>query len=144
MIWCAGPFHRSDIPCRFNSMGHIGHLVKRAREAKGWTQQELANRMGIDAPYISQVERGKINLPEPDRLEAIERALGVSRAEMLRELGYLGPPDDFDFIEATRRVLSLESPDAQEAALMSFPDQYLAAVQSLVELSSRLVFRRAL
>ena len=129
----------------------VGDKVKRAREARGWSQQELADRMQqvladqtgdpVTAAYISQVERGHIALPGPDRFAAFERVLGVSRVELLRELGYLGPAESFDFITEARRVLQLPTPEEQEAALEAFPLEYLQILRAMVALASQLAFR---
>jgi transcriptional regulator with XRE-family HTH domain len=37
----------------------FGHLIKGLREKKEVTQAELAERIGVSAPYISQVELGR-------------------------------------------------------------------------------------
>jgi transcriptional regulator with XRE-family HTH domain len=37
----------------------FGHLIKGLRERKGVTQAELAEQIGVSAPYISQVELGR-------------------------------------------------------------------------------------
>lgn len=36
----------------------IGENIKRLRIARGMTQDELAQRVGVSAPMISQIERG--------------------------------------------------------------------------------------
>jgi transcriptional regulator with XRE-family HTH domain len=44
-----------------------GHLVKRLRIERGWTQTELAAKIGSawDANRISRVENGKLSLTRP-------------------------------------------------------------------------------
>lgn len=39
--------------------------VKEAREAKGMTQQELADKINVTRQHISEIERGKIHPSVP-------------------------------------------------------------------------------
>ena len=39
----------------------FGSRIKSLREGKGWTQEELAERMDVSANYLSSIERGKEN-----------------------------------------------------------------------------------
>lgn len=71
----------------------IGALVRRARVAKGLTQGELALQTGLRQTYISQVEGGEIRLPRDHNLDALGKALGISRQEFYAESGML---DDLD------------------------------------------------
>ncbi len=56
--------------------------IKELREAKGWTGDVLAERVGVSRSYLSEIETGKktINLP---RLLAIASALGVSVPDLI-------------------------------------------------------------
>lgn len=36
----------------------IGQIIRKTRKAKGWTLEELANRIGTDAGNVSRLERG--------------------------------------------------------------------------------------
>lgn len=57
-------------------MSQIGGLIKKARKAKGWTQIELANKMGISQSMIVFWERGE-RIPRRKSLEKISRALEI-------------------------------------------------------------------
>jgi transcriptional regulator with XRE-family HTH domain len=35
----------------------VGENIKRLREGKKWTQQELADKVGVSRPMIAQIER---------------------------------------------------------------------------------------
>ena len=37
----------------------FGALVRSERKKRDWTQQELADRVGVSAVWMSQIERGK-------------------------------------------------------------------------------------
>lgn len=41
------------------SAKEFGTLVRSERERRGWSQSELASRVGVSLPWISQFERGK-------------------------------------------------------------------------------------
>ena len=36
--------------------------LRRLRQAKGWTQEELAGRVGLSVRYVGQVERGQASM----------------------------------------------------------------------------------
>jgi transcriptional regulator with XRE-family HTH domain len=38
----------------------IGKIVKKGRKAKGWTQQELADKLSITKTNISKIESGQL------------------------------------------------------------------------------------
>lgn len=40
----------------------FGERVRRAREARGWSQEELGHEAGLDRTYIGGIERGERNL----------------------------------------------------------------------------------
>jgi transcriptional regulator with XRE-family HTH domain len=56
----------------------IATNVIRLRHAKGWTQEELADRVGLSARYLGQVERGQASM-SVTVLGAPRRHLGNSR-----------------------------------------------------------------
>lgn len=120
----------------------IGDQVRLAREAKGWSQSELAEKIGANQQTIGKIETGKIK--RSSYLGLIERALGIdlhkkdtqalSEFQIARkELSY-GPddlpvrglaeggdgalvisPDPFDFV-------------ARPEALSRVPDAYAVIV----------------
>lgn len=56
--------------------GRVGLNIKTVREAKGWSQEELADRAELHRTYVSGVERGVRN-PTVTVLERLAKALGV-------------------------------------------------------------------
>jgi transcriptional regulator with XRE-family HTH domain len=40
----------------------IGQRIKQARKAKGYTQEKLAEGLGVSIVYVSQIENGKTKL----------------------------------------------------------------------------------
>jgi len=56
-----------------------GEAIKMLRDLKGWTQEELAKRSGINAKNISLLENNKIDIGKK-RAEQLANAFGVHPA----------------------------------------------------------------
>lgn len=61
------------------------YVLKRCREAKGLTQQELSNLIGVDVSFVGQMETGK-KCPNINMLFRIARALDIPAAELIQAL----------------------------------------------------------
>ncbi len=59
-----------------------GATVKRLREAKGITQSQLADRIGVSSKAVSKWETAK-GLPDVTLIEPLAKALGVSVMELM-------------------------------------------------------------
>lgn len=59
-----------------------GNTVKKLREAKGLTQQQLADKIGVTAKAVSKWETAK-GLPDISLIEPLSQALGVSVMELM-------------------------------------------------------------
>lgn len=82
----------------------LGELVQEEREARGWTQEALAERAGVHWTTVGKIERG-VQLPSLGLLVLIARALGISIAGLCsRALDEAEPAD-----EVTALVSSLPS-----------------------------------
>lgn len=57
--------------------------VRELRDAKGWTQVELAERAGIRRPTLVAIESGNTTAIEFEKLERIADALGVDAAYLI-------------------------------------------------------------
>lgn len=60
----------------------VGANIRRAREARGLPQDELAHRAEVHVTYLSGVETGKRNITM-NVLERLAAALEVSAAELV-------------------------------------------------------------
>lgn len=60
----------------------VGRNIRRLREAREWSQEELAHRSGIHRTYISDVERGNRNISVVN-IHRIALALDVPAARLL-------------------------------------------------------------
>lgn len=61
----------------------VGANIRRLREAKGLTQEEVAFRAKIDLTYMGGIERGRRN-PSLLVMTRIARALAIDPTELLR------------------------------------------------------------
>ena len=62
---------------------HIGEKIKARRISLGWSQRELAERMGYkNHSVVARVEAGKVDLPQ-SRLDQFAKVLGLSHAYLL-------------------------------------------------------------
>lgn len=59
-----------------------GAAIKQLREAKGMTQAELAEKLGISGKAVSKWETAK-GLPDISLLEPLSKALGISVTELM-------------------------------------------------------------
>lgn len=60
----------------------LGRNVRQLREAKGWSQEDYADRAGIHRTYVSDIERGRRN-PTITVVEKLAEPLGVSSGSLL-------------------------------------------------------------
>lgn len=63
-------------------MKTFGSVLKMARKTARKTLQEVADAAGISVSVISDIEHGRRIPPAKDRVEKIERLLGVKRHEL--------------------------------------------------------------
>lgn len=62
----------------------IGCKIKEAREQKGYTQEQLAEKMNLSPQHISVIERG-IKAPRLDTFIRLANILGVNADFLLRD-----------------------------------------------------------
>ena len=60
----------------------LGQNVRKLREAKGWSQEDYADRAGIHRTYVSDIERGRRN-PTITVVERLAQPLGVTAGSLL-------------------------------------------------------------
>jgi transcriptional regulator with XRE-family HTH domain len=66
------------------------------RKLKGFTIRELADRSGVSAAYISQLENGNRGIPSPDVLMKFSEGLNISYSELMQIAGYLESQTDHE------------------------------------------------
>lgn len=68
----------------------IAANVRRLRSRRGWTQEVLAEKAGLDVRYVQRVERATLNL-SVGKLVAMADALGVGPAVLMRNAVLANP-----------------------------------------------------
>lgn len=64
----------------------LGANLRKAREQRGWSQEELAFHCGVHRTYVGGVERGEYNITVLT-LRKFTKALGTVLENVLRGLG---------------------------------------------------------
>jgi transcriptional regulator with XRE-family HTH domain len=104
--------------------GTLGHFIRVQREARGWSQPEFADHVddGMIASDVSNLERGRVGLPEPSRMVKIARALGMHVCDLYVEAGF----PEFAVTPAVRGKRAEPAPGAPIQILE--PDEHGSAV----------------
>jgi transcriptional regulator with XRE-family HTH domain len=63
----------------------LGGRIGKLRKARGWTQAEMAERIGIDRSFLADVERGKRNISILN-LEVIAKGFKLSLSQLFSRL----------------------------------------------------------
>jgi transcriptional regulator with XRE-family HTH domain len=96
----------TEQPRNLGEKATLGERIRELRLKRGWTQQQLAERVGIQQKQISSYERGA-NVPSGQTFIALAEAFGVS----LDYLAQISPHTsaqaaiaDLDLLEKVQRV----------------------------------------
>jgi transcriptional regulator with XRE-family HTH domain len=93
----------------------LATLVLRLRSDLGLSQDDLAERAGVSRGWVSRVEIGDIKRPDPDVLDRVAAALGVSTANLRAAAGYkeasTATPEMSPLDLARQLLVKLERPD---------------------------------
>ena len=65
--------------------GSIGKRIRKARERKGWRQEDFAERIGLSVTYTGMIERGD-KVPRLETFITIANVLGVSADQLLADV----------------------------------------------------------
>lgn len=69
----------------FDLVENYNEIIRRERERRGWTQEELAKRIKEKVTLIRKVEKGEMT-PEKDLIEKLERLFGFRLRERVEEV----------------------------------------------------------
>lgn len=65
----------------------IGRRIRKARERKGWRQEDFAEKIGLSVTYTGMIERGE-KVPRLETFITIANVLGVSADQLLADARY--------------------------------------------------------
>ncbi len=63
----------------------IGKRIRKYREAKGWRQEDFAEKIGLSVTYTGMIERGE-KVPKLETFITIANVLGVSADLLLADV----------------------------------------------------------
>lgn len=70
----------------------LAQLLRRGREAKGWTLRKAAQETGISNGYLSLIEQGRVRAPSPSYLLSLAKSYELSYAELMELAGHPSGP----------------------------------------------------
>lgn len=79
----------------------IGDRVKAERTQRSWSQQELADRAGLEQSYISKLELNLRPRPSGEALQKLAQAFGITIDDLLKE----SPIPSEDLLHAPAELL---------------------------------------
>lgn len=112
----------------FAATKEIGARIATIRKAKGLTQADIAERIGISRLLISDYERGKVRI-YADILAKISTALGVSPDVLLAQKAYKNE-GYIPNLKIAKRIKALEKlPEIKQKAILKTLDDLIRANQ---------------
>lgn len=121
-------------------MTEFGTYIKKVRESKNMTLNQVALYAEISAAQLSRIETGKRGTPKPQTIEKIAQALKVDYNDLMRVAGYinneerLSPPVQKDELDIAKRMQQLRD-DLMNAEGLAFDGEPISdeARESLLE-----------
>lgn len=78
----------------------LGSLLRQTRELRNMSVRRTAEKVGISATYLGQLEADAVKEPSPHILHRFAEVFGVSYADLMRAAGYVLPRGDDPAVEA--------------------------------------------
>ena len=103
----------------------IGKRIRKYREAKGWRQEEFAEKIGLSVTYTGMIECGE-KVPKLETFIMIANTLGVSADLLLADV--LSTGYHIKSSELTEKILSL--PPAER-------DRIYSVVNAMIEFEKK-------
>ena len=64
----------------------VGSIIKQARTAKGLTQEELAEKVGVKKSAVAKWENGRVSEIKRSNLKKLSEALGLNPNQLLGDM----------------------------------------------------------
>jgi transcriptional regulator with XRE-family HTH domain len=113
-------------------MKSLAQLVKQAREARGLTQAQVDEAIGMSTGYTGMVESGRIARPRQETLHKLGYVLGIAREDMLVVTGELDTPSE-DITIVLQQIAALPDRRQRLEAWSKLPESLRAAVLVLMQ-----------
>lgn len=104
----------------------IGKRIRKYREAKGWRQEDFAEKVGLSVTYTGMIERGE-KVPKLETFITIANALEVSADLLLADV--LSTGYNVKSSEMTERISSLSATEK---------DRIYSVVNTMIEFEKKI------
>lgn len=78
---------------------NLSQKIKQLRESRGWSQRQLARKMGVDQSYVSQIENGSMPRPSFELIIKLQQVFGVRYEVFAKAAGLIDHADDIAVYE---------------------------------------------
>lgn len=108
----------------------LGDLIRRVREERGWTQEDLEEISGVSQNSISNIERGRSEHPRWATLAPLLEALNIDRQQARRAMAGIAEPVEEDDDELSLPDYGITGPSsAKEGAIVRVSRHLLEAAR---------------
>jgi transcriptional regulator with XRE-family HTH domain len=116
---------------------NVGEKIKKVREAKGFSQKEVALTLQMNPSQYSKIESGKVD-PQFSSIERIAVALGVEVADIFNSDKLFSDVNSFDktVVEKVQLIEQLE--DGQKKSIFSIIDMAIYNIKMKQTLTNAL------
>lgn len=105
----------------------IGKRIRIMRKAKGYTQQTLAEAVGISPTYLSEIERG-VRIPRIEKLVLIINVLQCSADDIFLDVIHYGRK-----VKASKLETKIEKlPEHCQVQLLAIIEAYIQNIKGSV------------
>ena len=69
-------FYENVFECVMNKENNIGKMIRELRISSGYTQEQLAEKIGIDNKHLSKIEKG-VHIPSYKTMQKLSSVFGL-------------------------------------------------------------------